>query len=146
MHVPRQRLGHVHAGSKRMHQTRGMSKFGKFLQVQVGMKPNLRTQHNHNTNNQQLISAAKENVTVSTATTATTATMMMIASHKMKNKPTREEKAKTEGPLTFEEIVEGKFGLPYHEVLFMTEKEPRHRGDRTSRPLDAYIHEVKNTD
>ena len=103
-----------------------MSSLGRFPQVQVGMEPHLRTQHNHNTNNQHLISAAKEDVTDSTATAAT---MMTIASHKMKNKSTREEKAKTGGPMTFEEIIEDTFGLPYHKLLFMTGKELRDRGD-----------------
>ena len=64
-----------------------MIHFGIPTQVQVGKEPNRRTQHDHNTNNKQMISAAEEDTTDSTATTTT---MSTIATYTTENKPMKE--------------------------------------------------------
>ena len=74
--------------------------------------------------------AAQEDATDSTATTAT------IASHEMRNKPTREEQTKAGDPEPFGDFMGDEFGLPYNQILFMTEKKLRNTEDR--RVLDAY--------
>ena len=80
----------------------------------MGKKSNGRTQYDPITNNKQMVSAAKEDATDSTATTAT---MSMIATCTTENKPTKEGKAKTKGPMTSKEIAENAIGFPYHEIF-----------------------------
>ena len=52
-------------------------------------------------------------------------------------KETNQDKTELLPPMTFEETVEDTFGLPHHQILFMTGKELRDIGDR--RVLDAYM-------
>ena len=52
--------------------------------------------------------------------------------------------SKTEVPMTFKEMAEDAIGLPHHEILFMTGKEIRDRGDRLV--LDKYMRSKTTTD
>ena len=74
-----------------------------------------------------------------TTTTAseTWGTKTMDAQVKVKPKPIQDA-------LTFKEVVERSVGLPYHEVNYMTGKDPRDRTD--GFVLEAYIQSKTFTD